>query len=39
MNESLSTPIKKIASPADIRRYVQVTENERVNKNKTNFAF
>ncbi|CAF1270474.1 unnamed protein product [Adineta ricciae] len=27
-----STPIKKIASPADIRRYVQVTESERLKK-------
>ena len=30
-NEPSSTPIKKIASPADLRRQVQVTENERVN--------
>jgi hypothetical protein len=29
VNES---PIKKIASPADIRRHVQVTEAERVNQ-------
>jgi hypothetical protein len=29
-NELSSTPIKKIASPADLRRIVQVTENERV---------
>ncbi len=34
VNESTSTPIKKIASPADIRRFVQVTENERVNQKK-----
>jgi hypothetical protein len=32
MNEPSSTPIKKIASPADLRRYVQVTENERLKK-------
>lgn len=30
VNEPSSTPIKKIASPADLRRYVQVTETERV---------
>jgi len=29
---STTTPIKKIASPADIRRCVQVTENERLKK-------
>lgn len=29
VNEPSSTPIK-ISSPADLRRYVQVTENERV---------
>ncbi len=34
VNEPSSTPIKKIASPADLRRYVQVTENERVNRNE-----
>jgi len=32
VNELLSTPIKKIASPADLRRFVQVTENERLKK-------
>ena len=30
VNEPSSTPIKKISSPADLRRYVQITENERV---------
>lgn len=39
VNESSSTPIKKIASPADLRRYVQVTENERVNREHLNFHF
>lgn len=44
VNESLSTtPIKKIASPADLRRSVQATENERVKKIrfylKKNFFF
>jgi len=32
VNEPSSTPIKKISSPADIRRCVQVTENERLKK-------
>ncbi|CAM2714327.1 unnamed protein product [Rotaria socialis] len=32
VNESGSTPNKKIASPADIRRCVQITESERLKK-------
>ncbi|CAF1254699.1 unnamed protein product [Rotaria sp. Silwood1] len=32
INEQLLTPIKKIASPADLRRCVQTTENERLKK-------
>ncbi|CAF1100271.1 unnamed protein product [Rotaria sordida] len=32
VNESSLTPIKKIASPADLRRCVQTTENERFKK-------
>jgi hypothetical protein len=39
VNEPSSTPIKKIASPADLRRFVQVTENERVNRKKKFFFF
>lgn len=30
LNEPVSTPVKTIASPADLRRSVQVTETERV---------
>jgi hypothetical protein len=34
ITEPSSTPKKTIASPADIRRYVQVTESERVRYNE-----